>query len=299
MLEEWRGPPPERTLAWAVAAVGGGRVTALRRLGSGHWHVNHSLTIAGADDRVRRLVLRRWARPGWEREDPDFTAEREIAVLDLLSDSEVPVPQVVAADPVGEKCDVPTLLLSRLPGRPPGLPADAGSFLHGLAETLVAIHAIRGAQERIPGYRRYYDPSAARPPAWAARPRVWERAIAAASSPAPAGPRSFIHRDYHPENTLWVRGRLTGVVDWTSGSWGPVGADTGHMRWNLAVSYGLDAADEFLGAYRSLSGRELSDQPYWDVATVLDVLPEIHERDWSRFDLDRIERYAERAIADL
>jgi hypothetical protein len=34
-------------------------------------------------------------------------------------------------------------------------------------------------------------------------------------------------------------------------------------------------------------------------ATSATCLPEIHERDWPRFDLDRIERYAERAIADL
>jgi aminoglycoside phosphotransferase (APT) family kinase protein len=291
--------PPERTLGWVVEAVGGGRVTALRRLGPGNWHVNHALTVKGPSGAVHRLVLRRWARPGWDREDPDFTVEREAVVLELLSGSSVPVPEVVAADPTGESCDVPSLLLTRLRGRPPALPADASYFLRQLAETLVVIHSVPGARQRIPAFRRYYDPSSLKPPGWAQRRDIWERALAVAASPPPGAQHFLIHRDYHPENTLWARGRLTGVVDWTSASWGPIGADTGHMRWNLAVTYGLDAADEFLAAYRSASGRELPDQPYWDVATLADVLPEVREEDWPGFDLDRIQRYAESAVASL
>jgi hypothetical protein len=35
----------------------------------GSWHLNHALTVVDGDGRVHRLVLRRWARPGWDRDE--------------------------------------------------------------------------------------------------------------------------------------------------------------------------------------------------------------------------------------
>jgi Ser/Thr protein kinase RdoA (MazF antagonist) len=113
----------------------------------------------------------------------------------------------------------------------------------------------------------------------------------------PPGLRCFIHRDYHPENTLWSRDSLTGVVDWTSGSWGPAAVDAAHMRWNLALTYGLDAADEFLRLHRSLSSDPSDDQHYWDLVTVLDLVFDLDPNDWPRFDLERLERYVESVLA--
>lgn len=280
-----RRRPPEQTLRWASAQLGrGSRIVALRRLTLGGWHANHAVTIIDGDDRVHRLVLRRWARPEWRIEDPDMTAQREARTLELLARSQVPAPLLVAADPDGEHCDVPTLLVTRLPGRPPGLPRDMDRFVAQLADTAAAIHVLTG--DGIPPYHRYYAIDEHEPPRWARSPDVWTRAIELAAGDPPPGRTGFIHRDYHPENTLWSRGRLTGVVDWTSASHGPLAADLGHMRWNLAVSYGLDVADAFLA--RCDAG---PDQPYWDLAAALDVLPEIEPGAWARLDLDRFERY--------
>jgi hypothetical protein len=66
--------------------------------------------------------------------------------------------------------------------------------------------------------------------------------------------------------------------------------DIGHIRWNLALTYGLDAADEFLRLHRSLTGEVLEDQPYWDIITVLDQACDLDPTDWSSFDLRRLER---------
>ena len=88
------------------------------------WLANHAVTVADRHDRRHRLVLRRWARPGWDLDDPDYTAQREATILELLGPSAVPAPEVVAADPEGTACDVPALLLTRLPGRSPS--ADTG-----------------------------------------------------------------------------------------------------------------------------------------------------------------------------
>jgi hypothetical protein len=69
------------------------------------------------------------------------------------------------------------------------------------------------------------------------------------------------------------------------------------MRWNLAVTYGLDAADEFLRRHRSLAFEAFADQSYWELVTVLDLVPEIDPDDWSGFDRARLERYVESVLA--
>jgi aminoglycoside phosphotransferase (APT) family kinase protein len=209
----------------------------------------------------------------------------------------VPAPHLVAADPVGAACDVPTLLITRLPGRPPGLPRNMDALLAQLAQALAAIHAVgEGGHAAVPSYRSYHDLRSLAPPRWSRRPELWERALELAWAEPPGGRRCFIHRDYHPENTLWSRGRLTGVVDWTSASWGPAAVDVGHMRWNLALTYGLDAADTFLTVHRSLSPDASDDQPYWDVVTVLDLVAGLDPEDWPAFDLERLERYVASAL---
>jgi aminoglycoside phosphotransferase (APT) family kinase protein len=286
-------------LRWAADSVSAGcRIASVRRLTEGGWHANHALTVVDRAGRSHRLVLRRWARPEWRTEDPDFTVEREACALGLLADTPVPAPVVVAADPEAAVCDVPTLLLTRLPGRTPGLPRDMDTFLAQLGEALAQIHAVDGrAREVIPAYRRHYDPRSAAQPVWSQRPRLWERAIELAMQPPPDGRRCFVHRDYHPENTLWSRDRLTGVVDWTSASWGPAAVDTAHMRWNLALTYGLDAAEEFLRCHRSLAADVFDDQRYWDIVTMLDLVPEIEPGEWAAFDLARLERYLESVLS--
>ena len=130
-----------------------------------------------------------------------------------------------------------------------------------------------------------------------ARARSWKRTFALIATDAPAGPDCFIHRDYHPGNTLWGDGRLTGVVDWTQGSWGSPAVDTAHMRWNLAVAYGLEAAERFLEYHRGLSPDTENDQHYWDLITVLDVLLDLDPSDLPpSWDLARLERYVKTVL---
>ena len=289
-----RRRPPAAALRWAAAPFGpGSRVTAVRPLPSA-WLANHAVDVVDAAGATHRLVLRRWARPGWDAEDPDFTAAREAAILDLLAPTPVPAPGLVAADPDAAACDVPALLLTRLPGGPPDLQADPGPLVEGLAAALPPIHAVAvpeaeakggpvtpdpAAERRarvVPGYHRFYEPEQLHPPAWSARPGLWARAFEVAAGPPPDGQACFIHRDYHPANTLWSGGRLTGVVDWIGGSWGPPSVDLGHMRVNLVRDLGLEVADRFLAAHRALTG--FDHHPYWDVASAVDCAPELPER---------------------
>ena len=300
-VRETRVDLPGRAVRWVTAVTGpGSRVVSARRLRPGSWHVNHAVEVADGSGNTHRLVLRRWARPGWAADDPDYTPDREARVLGLLAPTPVPAPEVIAADPAGTHCDVPALLLARLPGHPPR-PADtAGSgFCRQLAETLAMIHdAGRAAGAQLNPYRLYYDRERAAPVRWMTGAPVWARAIAVVREQPPPADMTMIHRDYHPENTLWSRRRLTGVVDWTQASWGPPQLDLAHMRWNLAADHGARAADQFLACYRATTGTTMTDQPYWDLVSLLDVLLDGDDLgDLGPYDLRIFEEYAETALS--
>lgn len=287
---------PDQAARWVIDVLGpGSRVTRARRLRLGGWHVNHALDVVDAAGRTQRLVLRRWARPGWKADDPDYTVQRETRVLELLRSTQAPAPVIVAADPVGARCDVPAMLLTRLAGHPPRrADTDADEFCRQLAETLAEIHNVDGAaQGQLDAYRLYYDRARASPAAWMPATLVWRQATAAVHQPPPPTAMTMIHRDYHPENTLWFRRRLTGVVDWTQASWGPPALDLGHMRWNLVADHGQAVADRFLACYRATIGATFDDQPYWDLVSLLDLLLDGDDPgDIERDDLRRFEDYA-------
>ncbi len=231
---------PDQAVSWVTGVIGAGsRVAWTRRLCRGSWHVNHAMDVIDSRGRTHRVVLRRWARPGWEDDDPDYTVEREVRVLGLLRPAPVPAPEVIAADPAGAQCDVPAILLTRLSGHSPR-PADISgeNSCPQLAEALTQIHQAGGTAGRQLGtYRLYYDRAAAAPARWMPATPVWQAAAAAVRQPPPATTMTLIHRDYHPENTLWSRSRLTGVVDWTQGGCGPaVGDDAGNRPGPRAVA---------------------------------------------------------------
>ena len=274
----WAQSVPVASLRWAEAHAGA-RVVAALPLQS-NWLANHILVLEDG----RELVLRRWARPGWEIDDPDLTAAREALVLERLADTPVPAPELVAADPDAASCDVPALLITRVPGGPFDGRPPLGPLLAALAD----IHAVDPAG--IPPYRRYHEPGRLTVPAWAADRTVWERAIALAHEAPPDLPERFIHRDYHEGNTLWEGVALTGVVDWTTGSRGPAAVDLGHLRWNLAFDYGQRVADAVLP--------HPEHHPYYDVVTTLDVLDDL-EADTPHAQLLRLEEHVARALAAL
>lgn len=269
--------PSEQTLRWVEQCLGpGAEVKMVRPLG-GAQHANHALLVASRSGSVHRLVLRRWAGRDRAAPDAEFSPEREIAALALLAGCELPTPELVAADPAGAYCDAPALLVTRLIGHParPG-PDDLPEYLIQLAAALLSVHPLHGAAT-MPPYVPANRLETRLPPKHAARPRLWERAFDLAAAPAPEAAPCFIHRDYRPDNTLWSYGRLTGVVDWSTASYGPAAVDIAQMRWSLAVQYGRTAAEEFLGAFDRVSGGYVHD-PYWDLRTLLDVLPETPER---------------------
>ncbi len=296
-------PPADTALRWVEECLGkGSEVRMVRPLPGGFAHANHALLVESRSGSAHRLVLRRWTARGPEdarrRYDAAaFSPEREIAALALLAGCEIPTPALVAADPAGAYCDVPALLITRLPGHPPRpSPDDLPEYLIQLAAALLPVHALSGAST-MPPYIPHNRLDVRVPPRHALRPELWERAYDVASRPAPEAPARFIHRDYHADNTLWSYGRLTGVVDWSDASSGPVAVDVARMRRGLALRYGPQVADRFLSAFDQVSGGHLHD-PYWDVRALLDLLPEDDCQAMDEAEVPLYENYLARLLAD-
>lgn len=209
-----RSRPPERALAWVRSIVGpAARVVSCRALQGGTSSAIHGLTVDTPRDR-QRVVLRRYVRADWLRREPDL-AEHEARVLTLLEPSRVPAPRLLGVDATGESCDVPAVLMTRLPGRVDWSPVDLDEYLTRLVEPLRTIATVDvPAGVAIRPYRPYgYDLPLVPPPATTCA-EVWRRAIEIHHGPAPAGPTRFIHRDYHLATCC---GRTERSPPWSTG----------------------------------------------------------------------------------
>jgi aminoglycoside phosphotransferase (APT) family kinase protein len=139
--------------------------------------------------------------------------------------------------------------MTRLRGHDVLAPDDLDRFLDDLATTLHAVHAVADPGDHLGTFVPYNLGVMTKPPAWTRRASAWERAIEIAHEPVPDAPAGLCHRDFHPGNVLWSRGKVTGVVDWTHACRGPAAVDVSHCRINLALLFGLDAADRFARSY--------------------------------------------------
>ena len=248
-----------------------------------------AVTLRGPGDASTRLVLKRWLRPGWADEDPSSTPAREAAVLDGLAESAVPVPGLVAVDPDGAAAGVPALLMTHVDGRRPTAAEEARpGRIAAMAHALAGIHAVNGPLlSVVDAFEPYYDHNRLRVPAAALRPALWEAALDLTAGVSPPAEPRFLHRDYHPANTIWRAGRLAGVVDWVNAAVGPVAADLAHWRANLGTRHGIGVADRVLGAHASETGAIPADQAWWDVRMLLDFVDEpdtLHGEALARFE---------------
>jgi len=261
-------PVPGQTLRWIESALGKGtRVVSVRRMLGGSSTAIHAVDVRDRRGKTERLVMRRFIRPNWKY--PGL-ARREANVLEALERARYPAPRLVAFDDGPHETDVRALLMTRLPGRVEISPERVEPWLRQMAEALPSIHAIRLSDD-MRRYRPYYDPRTRRAPAWSKQPEAWRAVIDLARTRQPRTTPRPIHRDYHPGNILWQRGKLAGVIDWINACAGPLQVDIAHCRVNLVRLYGLDVADRFLAAYALAAGMSVEDyDPYWDAMGVVD-----------------------------
>jgi aminoglycoside phosphotransferase (APT) family kinase protein len=253
-----------------IEDIVGGRVTSVGVVPGATSSMLHAIEVE-IDGHRRSFVLRRFTDEEWVRREPDL-AVREAASVQQAARAGLPAPELVATDRDGSYCGVPATLVSKLPGEVVLQPANWQEWLDGLARAASQIHRVDAAGFRWK-YRRYNDREALAVPSWSRQPEAWKRAIEIVQSPAPPYRECFIHRDYHPSNVLWFNGRVSGVVDWVNACRGPAGIDVAWCRHNLANLHGVSVADDFLSAYIVAAGSEFHYNPYWDLMSVVELLP--------------------------
>jgi aminoglycoside phosphotransferase (APT) family kinase protein len=255
--------------SWIETAADG-RVTSVAVIPGATSSVLHRVDVESNGVR-RSLVLRRFTKNEWVREEPDV-AVRESVSVQHATRAGLAAPELVATDRDGSYCGVPATLVTLLRGDVVLLPADWKEWLNGLARAAAQIHRVDAAGFRWK-YRRYNDRVALQVPRWSHQPDAWRKAIDVVQGVAPSYRECFVHRDYHPSNVLWSNGRVSGVVDWVNACRGPAGIDVAWCRHNLANLHGVSVADDFLAAYIAASGSDFEYDPYWDLMSVVELLP--------------------------
>lgn len=257
------------TRRW-IEDVAGGVVVSVGVLRGATSSLLHVVDV-DTGDRKQSLVLRRFTDRQWIEREPDL-ATREARCLQHAQRVDLPAPRLIAVDADGAHCGVPATLVTRLPGTVVLSPGERAEWLRGLARAAAQIHRVDAAG--FPWkYHRYNESVQLTAPAWSTQPKAWEAAIAAVHGRPPAYRECFIHRDYHPSNVLWENGRVSGVVDWVNGCRGPAAIDVAWCRHNLANLHSVAVADEFLDAYLTEAGGDFSYDAYWDLMSVVELLP--------------------------
>lgn len=257
-------PPPEQTLAWVESELEV-NITGVEKLVGGLSSAVHRLTLDAAQWPC--LVMRRFTLSGWLGREPHIPRQ-EAHVLEALRDLDVGVatPELITADVEATYSDVPTILMTEVPGGPDISPSDPLGWANKLAACAARIHQTP-SPPGVPIYVRWDDPETPTP-TWVTDTTLWNEAKQRVAGPLPKHPTTFIHRDFHPNNIHWQHGNICGVVDWLSACTGPIAAELAHCRWNLAMLADSETSNRFTAHYRKLTGYSEDTTPF-DLATVL------------------------------
>lgn len=213
------------------------------------------------------VVLRQFDNEEWLKGEPDVV-RHEAASLQKASGSGLPAPSFIAFD---ETDEVPSILMTKVEGRVELLPSNFTKWTDELAKILAAIHCAE-ASDFPWEYASYTHRNAVQFPEWTKKPAVWQAVFERLQAEIPAFHETFIHRDFHPTNVLWMGDEVSGVVDWPNACRGPAGIDVGHCRVNLALLYSVEVADLFLKAYEKHAGSSFVYDSYWDIVSAFDFL---------------------------
>jgi aminoglycoside phosphotransferase (APT) family kinase protein len=259
--------PSDAALHWVARSIApGATVTSVRRLTGGITSAMHAISVADAQGRHHRCVLRRWVND--HANDGPERVLREARILEELEGTDIPAPRLLGTDANGDECQESALLMSYLDGRMELTPKNPRDWLVQIASMLVRIHE---SEIEAPVAESWLNRERLVVPEWTRRPDLWREAFSLIEESSPVSKPCFIHHDYQQFNLLWQRGRLVSVVDWVWGSSGSPGMDVSHTRLNLSVLYSSELAQQFLDRYESLSGRTV--ERWWDVEGLLKYLP--------------------------
>jgi len=251
-----------------------------RRLTGGLGCRSDVLDIERADGSRWTVTLRRFVRRGHAFSTPEHVTH-EFEVLRLVERAEIPAPRPILLDASGEYFGIPAIVMSYLPGRPLFPRTNIDRWTEGLARVLHTVHAVtpdrfdlswlnvglrEGMRERISDWR---DEAQGDPLA-----REMLGALDSELDRIDFSEPTLVHDDYWSGNTVAYRGRITGIIDWTSAEVGDPRTDVAECRIDMVLSHDIEVADAFREDYERLAGRRLKDLWYFDLHRGLHALLE-------------------------
>lgn len=248
--------------AVVVESMPGASVHGVSRIGGGSAAETFAVETSGGIVVVKRFRRRRndAVRREWER-------------LSFAQRVDAPVPRPLALDAEGRWLGMPAFAMTRLSGRRNLRPQDVDGWLQQLAYALVAIHDTdtTGAEGPL---LRPTPVKSWRPPKLRNPSQLADRTVAAIQHhlPGVSWQPVLMHGDFHPDNTLWCRDRLTGIADWCESRLGPRSCELAYCRVDVALILGRAAADRLTHHYAVIAGAELADLPVFDLIWGLDAL---------------------------
>ena len=283
-LAALRRPPPRAMLQRVVDEIApGATLGTVQRLKGGIGTRMFAIEARSAGRVTDRYVVRSYLDL-WD-DDHAARAELERRTLEAVAEVGLPVPVPLWADTDARVFDAPTIVTTFLRGRTVLRPPDVHAWLHRLARALVTVQEVDVTQQRFAFLPRRDDTRLAeqleQPPAEHGYEiehhpdgaRVWAKLRQRVGTLQPV-PQVLQHGDFWAGNTMWHRGRLSGIVDWPNAGVGPAGNEVAYCRMDLSLLFGRAAGDEFLAAYEAAAGAPVPDIAFRDLLASLSAMPD-------------------------
>lgn len=266
-----RSRPPRAGLRAMVDEIEpGATIVRVRRLKGGLEASTHRVDLETRSGRRRPIVLRRFNHTfPWY--DPARIGA-EVATLASLVPTAVVAPEVIAVDADGRWMGTPCMVVTYLSGGHAPFSRWV-EWSRRLASAMAEVHAVTPVVDGEPwltGWLRDEPPHSLVGDAWLER--VWPVILANAGALSASAADALVHHDLHPGNTLWSRGRVSGIVDWPMAGRGYPAYDRAYLRLDVSIALGLEAGDG-VAAASSAIGIE-ADHPAWDLVVGLRALPD-------------------------
>lgn len=263
-------PPREGLRALVEHLDPGATIAGVRRLKGGLEASTHRVDVVTPAGARRRIVLRRF-NDTFPWYDP-ARIPAEVATLASLAPTPVAAPEVVLVDAEGAWLGMPMLVVTCLSGghAPFGRWVEWADRLVAAMAEVHAVAPVVDAEPWLTGWQRGEPQERLADDPW--YQRAWPVIQANAAGLAGSGGDALVHHDLHPGNTLWSRGRLSGIVDWPMAGRGFPAYDRAYLRLDVSLALGLEAGDAVATASAGLG--IAADHPAWDLVVGVRALPD-------------------------
>jgi len=262
---------------------------------SSHSNHTHLIEAVKPDGAISRIIVRRYSAYG--NRNRSEKARREFMALKFVRDNGIPAPEPIYLDEQGEILQSPGIVTKYVEGKHDMNPGNPDRWAAALAGMLAKIHALPCT---IPDGSFILDANGEA--AWFLRDgiipefmqthpqgiKVWE-AAARLFKKIKFPPRSLVHIDYWPGNILWQAGKISAVVDWEDAAYGDPAIDVAYARMEMSILGLAPAADTFLREYEKLTGQEVANLIFWELAA--SAKPMFSPPTWDVVDVPRRERF--------